>query len=335
MMAGTDSFMASEIEEMPEAVARLSHPSARAQSRKVAGRLAALDPAAVLTVARGSSDHAACYLGYATQLLLRIPVASIGPSIASIYDVALKASGLPVIAISQSGASSDIVALSASLQGQGGTVIALTNSPGSALAATADVIFDVSAGPERAVAATKSYMNSVVAGLWVLADWAQDDDLATALSSLPEAMTVVTPSPQHDKLEAILMCAQQVTVLGRGPGLGLAQEVALKLIETCGIHASAYSAAEVLHGPSALLADGHPVLVVATGEVRGMEQALERVSAQGAMVCALPRYARTGHPVVDPLLELQQVYRVIERVTRARGADPDNPRHLKKETRTV
>jgi glucosamine--fructose-6-phosphate aminotransferase (isomerizing) len=327
--------MSREIAEMPTAAERLATPSARAHSQKVAASLARLNPPALVTVARGSSDHAAAYLAYAAQITLKIPVASVGPSLASIFGVDLRMNGLAAVAISQSGASEDILRLCQSLRSTGGHIVALTNTGQSPLARSADAVIDVAAGPEKAVAATKSFLNSVVAGLWLLADWAEDDSLVTALDLLPKAMRGVASTDATQAAQTALSDARQAVILGRGASLGLAHEIALKLIETCGIHASSYSGAEVLHGPSALLEDGYPVIALTTGAGKGLDQALDRTRAQGAQVVALPAQSGTGHPLVDPLLDLQPLYQMIERLAVARGLDPDNPQHLQKETKTL
>ncbi|MEL7344436.1 MAG: SIS domain-containing protein [Pseudomonadota bacterium] len=335
MTVPPSTHMAREIAEMPEAAARLAEGPARAISQGAADALRALDPPVLLTVARGSSDHAATYLSYAAQMLLRFPVASVGPSVSSIYDTALKARGLGVLAISQSGKSADILSLCAALRSEGGHVVALTNTAQSPMANLADEVIDIAAGPERAVAATKSYFNSIVAGLWLLADWAQDSQLVQALDRLPDAMRGVAADPALGALSDTVMSAGRAVVLGRGPGLGIAHEFALKLIETSSIHASSYSSAEVLHGPSAMLTGGYPVIALTTGAGSAMGETLERLGGQGARVLTLSPKEGTGHPLVDPLLDLQGIYAALEVMARAHGFDPDNPKHLQKETKTV
>ncbi|MEM9969612.1 MAG: SIS domain-containing protein [Pseudomonadota bacterium] len=327
--------MACEIAEMPEAVARLATPDARRASKSVAAELRRLSPAALVTVARGSSDHAATYLSYAVQSVLGIPVASIGPSIQSVYGKTLEMDGLAAIAISQSGGSEDITALCRSFTGGGGRVIALTNTPNSPLASAASHVIDIAAGPENAVAATKSFMNSVVAGLWLVADWAGDQHLVDALEALPDRMHKASDSAALRDVEDLLSDARQTVVIARGAGLGIAQEVALKLQEVCAIQALAYSAAEVLHGPSALLNEGYPVIALTTGAKDGMAQALDQLPRQGARVLALPGRNGTGHGLVDPLLDLQPLYSLAERLSVRRGYDPDAPPHLKKVTKTL
>lgn len=335
MTPGAASRMAREIEEMPAAAARLAGPAAQMEIVEAARTLQALAPPVLLTVARGSSDHAATYLSYAAQLLLGLPVASVGPSIVSIYSAELRTKGLAAIAISQSGSSADTARLCAALSDQGGHVVALTNRPGSPLADASDAVIDIRAGPEHAVAATKSFFNSVVAGLWLLAHWADDVALIAALKQLPAAMAQHREPPWAAELSAALNEADHAMVLARGPGLGIANEIALKLIETCGIHASSYSGAEVLHGPSALLTEGYPVIALAGGAAHGMDQALDRIAGQAARLITVPEAAGGAHPLLAPLLDMQPFYICVEALARRRGFDPDNPAHLQKETKTV
>ncbi|MEL6208357.1 MAG: SIS domain-containing protein, partial [Pseudomonadota bacterium] len=321
--------------EMPDAAARLAAPDARERSRFVAARLRGLGPRALVTVARGSSDHAATYLSYAVQATLKIPVASIGPSLSTIYGASLNMKGLAALTISQSGASHDIVRLSHSLKDNGGYVVALTNTIQSPLSDIASDVIDISAGPEKAVAATKSFLNSVIAGLWLVSDWAEDLALAKALEAFPDVLRSVETHGAMSEIVDILGDARQAVIIGRGAGLGLAGEFALKLIETCAIHASPYSGAEVLHGPSAILTDGFPVIILKSGAGRGLDQALEQIRTQSARVVPIEAEASVGHPLVDPLLDLQRLYALANGLSLKRGLDPDNPRYLKKKTETL
>jgi len=335
MTAHHATTMAREIAETPEAVDRLAQPTGRSESKRVASELRDLAPKAVITVARGSSDHAATYLSYAIQSVLRLPVASIGPSIHSVYGKDLRMKGLAALAISQSGSSDDIAGLCAAFRAGGGRVVALTNSPQSALANASSQVIDIAAGPELAVAATKSYFNSLIAGLWLIADCAEDEALAEALLALPACLRTDQDSKALRDAEAALAEATQTTIIARGAGLGLAAEFALKLLETCAMQASCYSGAEVLHGPSALLRDGYPVIALTTGAKHGLDQALDGLQAQGARVFALPPRDGTGHPLVDPLFDMITLYRLAERLSLARGLNPDAPPHLNKVTKTI
>lgn len=338
------SHMAREVAEIPEAVARFLDRSAAA----VAGAAQALrdrDPAVVATVARGTSDHAASYLKYAIELVAGIPVASVGPSIASIYRRPLRLAGGACIGISQSGQSPDI-ALMMRGAGQGGALtIAITNFADSPMAAASDHCLPLQAGIENSVAATKTFIASVTAGLALLAGWQNDADLARAVAALPEALAKAV-ALDWSPLSARLVRADSAYVLGRGPGYAVACEAALKMKETCGLHAEAYSAAEVLHGPAALAQSRFPILALgiddaALPQLRGTA---ERLAAQGADVFITGADAKGAvtlptvpdlHPLVAPLVLAATYYAFVEGLARRRGFDPDKPPHLRKVTETI
>jgi glucosamine--fructose-6-phosphate aminotransferase (isomerizing) len=195
------------------------------------------------------------------------------------------------------------------------------------------------------VAATKTFVTSVLAGLAVLAEWQQDDDLRAAVAGAPDAFAralVLDWSP----LAARLSRAQQAYVLGRGPGFAIAAEAALKFKETCGLHAESYSAAEVLHGPSAIVQARFPVfaLGVEDAALPHVVATAERLAAQGAdvfltggdAVGAVRLPAVDGlHPLLSPLVLAVSFYRFVEDLARRRGLDPDTPPHLRKVTETM
>ena len=172
------THMRREIEEIPEATRRLLDGSA-ARFADAGAALRRLDPVMIATIARGSSDHATAFLKYAIEISAGIPVASIGPSITSIYGRELRLKGCAALSISQSGGSPDIVAMTRSAKKTGALTIALTNTPDSPLGRAADVTIDLLAGRELSVAATKSFISSIVAGLAILANWTEDSALRT------------------------------------------------------------------------------------------------------------------------------------------------------------
>jgi glucosamine--fructose-6-phosphate aminotransferase (isomerizing) len=302
-------------------------------------------PGFVITVARGSSDHAATYLKYAVELAAGIPVASVGPSIASIYRRPLKVAGAACIGISQSGQSPDIVEMMRSMDDSGALTIAITNDSDSPMARSGTFCLPLHAGPERSVAATKTFVNSVLAGLALLAEWQQDGDLREAVGRLPENFAEAL-SLDWAPLEARLVRAQSAYVVGRGPAFAIASECALKLKETCGVHAEAYSAAEVLHGPSAIVKAEFPVLALAVEDAAhaAVAATAAQFKAQGADVfltgmevtgmANLPAI-RGLHPLVAPLVLVVSFYACVESLARRRGLDPDAPPHLRKITETV
>ncbi len=335
--------MRREINEIPHAAARLLESQDKALH--AAGRaLASKDPAVIVTIARGSSDHAALFLKYAIELTLGIPVASLGPSLASIYEAKLRMEKAAAISVSQSGKSPDIVALAKAARDGGALSLALVNTIASPLADMADQPIDISAGPEKAVAATKSYVNSIIAGLAVVAAWADDAALKAALKKLPEDLEKAL-SCDWSALIAPLTDAQSLYVLGRGPSFAIASEASLKCKETSELHAEAYSSAEVMHGPVSLVEPRFPVIAFAARDkaedsvvkiASGMAEkgaAVFLSSDKGKGTALLPHVA-TGHPLTDALALIVPYYSVIEKLSLARGFNPDAPVALNKVTET-
>jgi glucosamine--fructose-6-phosphate aminotransferase (isomerizing) len=329
------SLMAAEIAEIGAAAQRCLDQNA-SEMASLGADLRSARPSHVMTVARGSSDHAAHYIAQAIGQRLGLAVASVGPSISSVYGRRIVADEALVLSVSQSGQSRDILNVTEMLADSGGLTVALTNRGDSALARGADHAIDIAAGPERAVAATKSYICSVIAGMMLVGHWAQDDALLEALARLPNRLEAAL-NTGWDGLPEHLADATQLTILSRGPGLAVALEMALKLMETCGIAAQAYSAAEVLHGPSALLRNGTRVMLY-TGDHAGaasITEAGSQLRAQGAMVFdQMPDFAPL-HPLLDPLVALPVFYSVAEAEARRRGINPDRPAFLQKETDTL
>jgi glucosamine--fructose-6-phosphate aminotransferase (isomerizing) len=195
------------------------------------------------------------------------------------------------------------------------------------------------------VAATKTFVTSVLAGLDLLAEWQQDADLRAAVAGAPEAFAQAL-ALDWSPLAARLSRAQQAYVLGRGPGFAIAAEAALKFKETCGLHAESYSAAEVLHGPSAIVQARFPVfaLGVEDAALPHVVATAERLAAQGADVfltggdaAGALRLPSVGglHPLMSPLVLAVAFYRFVEELARRRGFDPDTPPHLRKVTETI
>ncbi len=338
------SQMAREVAEIPDAARRFLELSA-GQLRDAAAAMRQADPKVLLTVARGSSDHAATYLKYAAELLAGIPVASIGPSVASIYGRPLALSGAACIGISQSGQSPDIVQMMQAARQGGALTVAITNHGESPMAAASAHCLPLRAGTESAVAATKTFVCSVLAGLALLAEWRQDQALQQALAAAPKAMEQAL-TLDWSPLSARLSRAQSAYVLGRGPTIGIAAEAALKLKETCGLHAEGFSAAEVLHGPSAIVHAGFPVLALAVEDAAQphVVATVERLAAQGADVFITGAQAKGAvtlpmvgdlHPLVAPLVLSVAFYAFVETLSCRRGFDPDTPPHLRKVTETL
>ena len=344
-MTDTITHMQAEVEEIPAAAERFLEGS-RAQVAAAAAAMRAADPGLVVTVARGSSDHAATYLKYAVEIVAGLPVASVGPSVASIYGRQLRLGGAACVGISQSGQSPDIVEMMKSARAGGALTIAVTNDDTAPMAAACDHTLPLRVGPEKSVAATKTFVVSVLAGLALVAEWREDAGLRAAVAALPEQFARALAcdwAPLSDRLAR----AGSAFVLGRGPGFAIASEMALKFKETSGIHAESYSAAEVLHGPAALVQAQFPVLALGV-EDAALPQVIataERLAGQGADVFLTAAGAGAGvtrlgtvagvHPLTAPLVVAVAFYRFIEALARRRGFNPDTPPHLRKVTETV
>lgn len=310
----------------------------------IAARLRANPPAAVLTCARGSSDHAATYAKYLIETRLGTLVSSASPSVSSLYHAAPADRHMLCMAISQSGQSPDLIATVEAAKSVGAATLALVNVPGSPLGDLADMLLPLGAGPETSVAATKSYIAALTAIADLVAKWSEDDALTSAIDALPDLLDRAWQadwSPLVDRLSS----AKGLYVIGRGVGLGIAQEAALKFKETCGLHAEAFSAAEVRHGPMALVGPDFPLLVFRQSDETeaGIDALIAETIARGAPVLvtgdgpadatALPSIA--AHPAIEPILQVQSFYRAANALSLTRGFDPDRPPHLRKVTETV
>lgn len=333
------SHMLNEAAEAPQAVARFLALNAKALAG-LGQRLRKLRPPVILTSARGSSDNAAGYFKYLTEILLGVPCASIGASVVSVYGGALKAKGAVCLTISQSGQSPDIVALQDAARRAGALTVALVNDASSPVARSADLCLPLHAGPELSVAATKSFIVSCAAGAAITAHWLATPALLAAIEDLPETLrrAAVIEWPDFADFAAGY---QSLYVLGRGPSLPIAAETALKLKETCAVHAEAYSVAEVMHGPWELVRENYPVLAYAPGDAAFSltQGAAAKMRAAGAKVQiiggqGLP-FAPAANPLLDPVSMMLTAYLAIERLARTKGRDPDRPRLLKKVTETM
>jgi glutamine---fructose-6-phosphate transaminase (isomerizing) len=308
-------------------------------------KLRAHPPRFIVTCARGSSDHAAAYAKYVFETRLGLITASASPSISSIYDANLELKDALFVAISQSGKSPDLLRSAQAAKAAGARVLALVNVEDSPLAELADTVIPLQAGPEQSVAATKSYLATLAAILQLTAHWSDDAELHAVIARLPNDLRRGWDA-DWSALENGLRDVHNLFVVGRGYGFGAALEAALKLKETCGLHAEAFSAAEVKHGPMALIGTGFPVLFFAQddGTMENTLAVAEEFRARGARVwIAAPRAEGVDAlalptniaPIVTPLLAVQSFYRAASALSLARGYDPDVPPHLRKVTETV
>ena len=330
------ALMAAEIAEAPAVFDRAATQDHAAALRP----LGLTRKRAIYTIARGSSDAAANILSYELMRELGLPVTSLPPSIFSVgAGVAME--GAAALVISQSGASDDLVRSANGIRARGGTVMAITNQPGSRVEAAADVTIPIAAGPELAVPATKSVVGAIAAGMALLAAL-KPAYAARALASA-DAFTAFGPlsHPGAADLTSALLRAQHVYVIGRDTGYGAAQEVALKLKECCALHAEAYSASEVLHGPLQLVTKPLMILMLDTGQTNiqdSLDTAERRFTAAGGAVFRI-RPADIGAagltPAAAAALLLCLVYPVVCATAVALGHDPDAPATLSKVTQTT
>lgn len=339
----TTTRMRAEAAEAGAAVGRFLTANGEALER-IGARLRASPPAVVVTVARGSSDHAATYGKYLIETLTGVMTTSAALSVSSVYPMVAAVAPAPrlCIAISQSGRSPDLLAAVEAQRAAGAFVVALVNAEGSPLAEIADEVLALNAGPEHSVAATKSYITSLAALAALVAAWADDAALRDAVAKLPEQLPRAFELDWSAALPSLLE-ARNLFVLGRGYGLAVAQEAALKLKETCGLHAEAFSSAEVKHGPMAIIGEGFSIIAFASSDAAGddVREAAALFAERGALVSladakdhggSLP--ALSAYSVIEPILMIQSFYGLAETLSLARGFDPDKPPFLNKVTRT-
>jgi glucosamine--fructose-6-phosphate aminotransferase (isomerizing) len=332
--------------EAREAPAAVAHQLAQDHNayRDFGALLRQQPPSSLLTVARGSSDHAAHYAAYLIMARIGRLVTSLPMSLVTLYQSRIACEGLATLAFSQSGQSPDLVEPTRYFRSGGALTAAFVNDAGSPLAQAAQWVFPLHAGRESSVAATKSFIAQMVAGARLLAAWQDDAALQSAVAALPESLERASRTDWSSAVGE-LKDADRLLVIARGLGLPVALEAALKFKETCGVQAEAFSGAEVQHGPMALVDEGYPLLVFAP---RGPAQAGLLALAQamrergGRVLVAAPAgtpgsnlaIIETGSADLDPISMVQSFYPLVEAVSRARGLDPDRPRHLNKVTRT-
>jgi glucosamine--fructose-6-phosphate aminotransferase (isomerizing) len=301
-------------------------------------------PQTVLTIARGSSDHASAYAAYLIMSRLGKIVASLPMSLVTLLNAPLQATNALAIAISQSGQSPDVIEPIRYFRDGGATTVALVNDATSPLAQSAEWCMPLHAGQELSVAATKSFIAGMVAGAQLAGHWQNDANFLAALADLPGALASATDLNWDEAIE-VLKPANNIMVVGRGTGFPVALEAALKFKETSAIQAEAFSGAEIKHGPMALIDDGYPLLIFATrgptqagliklaGEMRGrgarvLLAAPADVAERNLTIPLAPT------PDLDPIVAIQAFYVMAAKLSLARGLNPDTPRHLSKVTKT-
>jgi glucosamine--fructose-6-phosphate aminotransferase (isomerizing) len=342
-MASVAANMRDEVNESPTVVRRqealLAEPVAA-----LIKRIAACRPRLVMTCARGSSAHAAKFAKHVFERYLGIPVAAAAPNIATQYHRSLDLDGQLFLSISQSGRSDDLVETAAMARRAGALTVSLVNDPASPLARASELVLPLCAGPELSVAATKSFVASLAVLMRIVAAWTNDPLLREACVALPNRLAAASLLDWSAAL-APLAQANSVVTIGRGPTFAIAYEAALKLKETCELHAEAFSAAEFRHGPIALVSAAYPVLVFHPNDEAGsgfseLAGDLQRIG--GCVLVAggtakgpnqLPALA-PQQPETDAICLIQSFYGMLATLAARRGTDADQPRHLQKVTRT-
>lgn len=340
----TATLMAQEINEIPDVLARQIEEGLDLY-REAGRRAAASNPRGFVTCARGTSDHAATFLKYVIETRTGLPVASIGPSIASIYNTKLRLEGFVSIAISQSGGSPDIAALQEAARQGGAYTIAMLNEIASPVGNGAETLLPILAGPERCVAATKSFVSSLFAILGFVAGFTGDSRLDVNLREFPDCARRALEC-DWSPAKLALARAASVFMVGRGPNLAISAEAALKLKETCRIHAEVFSAAEMLHGPI-ILADRKFAAFLFDPEDQSqtsVDEAGAAMQNKGASIFSISSKKKTGNlllvPAVDnqlllPLVQIIAFYKFAEILARDLGENADSPDGLSKVTATI
>jgi len=347
-MSKRTSYFEQEIREQPEVLAAVIEDPRIAE---VADHLRERPLEVIATLARGSSDNAVTFFAYLAGRYLGLPVASLPPSLFSVYRTRIRAEKALVIAVSQSGESSDVIAGVEALGEAGALSVAISNGLGSPLARAATYSLEQHAGLERAVAASKTFSSQMMVLACLAAHWSGEAELTSALQAVPAALEGLLGAP-----EAIRQAAERLThagsvyLLGRGLSYAPALETALKLKETAYLHAQAYSSAEFQHGPIAALDTTDPVVLLACqdGTEASNRVVLDQLHGIAADVVvagsspSLLEAARNAvalpqglHPVTESFLLVVVGQLLALYLTHSKGLDPDAPRYLHKVTRTM
>jgi len=337
--------MAGEIAEQPSVLARLL--KAAPEITAVAGEIAAANPRFVMLAARGTSDHAALYCKYLIEIVLGLPAGLASPSTMTAYGSRPNLSDVLVIGVSQSGGSPDLLEALGVARECGASTLSITNTPDSEMAGATHWHVDVLAGPERAVAATKTYTAELMA-CWLLVNAWNGGNLDAARVLPDIAQDLVDRRPEVADLATRYRFTDRLVTVGRGYSYPTAREAALKLMETAYVAAHAFSGADLLHGPLAMIDSDHPVLAIVPEGVgaRSMQPVLERLSERKADVAVFggPESIRratvgfafpVGQPEqLAPITDIIPLQQLSMEMSVARGFDPDRPRGLSKVTQT-
>jgi glutamine---fructose-6-phosphate transaminase (isomerizing) len=340
-MTTVEAGMAAELREAPEAVRRQA-AALVAPLRDLVDRLNRKPPQVVVTCARGSSAHAATFGKHLIERCLGIPVAAAAPNIATVYHRRPVLKDQLFLAISQSGRSDDLIETATLAKAAGALTVALVNEVESPLARASDIVLPIAAGREISIAATKTFVASVAALIRLVAGWAADRSMGSAIDRLPDRLAGAAALDWGAAVD-LLATSDSLVTIGRGPTLAIAREAALKFKETCDLHAEAFSGAEFLHGPIALVSARYPILMfMPTDEAAdGLRTLAADLAQKDARVLATAFAGEPGlpmlkpdHPETDAVCLIQSFYAFLGRLAQSRGTDIDQPRHLQKVTRT-
>ncbi len=348
---GAGRAMAREIAEQPAVLAGLLRDHLP-EIAAVAARIKEARPRFVLFAARGTSDNAALYGKYLVEIRLGVAAGLISPSTTTLYHARPDLRDVLFVAVSQSGSSPDLVESMAAARSAGALTVAVTNAPGSDLDRSAELSIDVHAGAERAVAATKSYTAELLA-LYLLFGAESLATVGDTLAPLADAARATLGRPEAvSEVAARYRYAEQMLVVARGLSYPTAREAALKLIETSYLGAQAYSGADILHGPMAMVSRRTPSLAIVTpgaasaamaDVVRALRERGSDIVTVGGPAADLPTSGSAGSSgsgtgelpeLVQPILEILPLQQLAWRLALDRGGDPDRPAGLSKVTLT-
>ncbi len=336
------TLMELETRETPAVAARLVR-NASLRLAELGERLRTLSPRYALAAGRGSSDAAALLAKYLFEARLALPTVSAAPSVRSIYGQQLKIEKALVLAVSQSGRSPDLVEFCRSAVGPDVLRVGLINDETSPLASLMDVFLPLEAGAEKSVAATKSCLAAMTLVFGLAAHWRNDPAMIAAFERSPD---ILARALAQDWTAALPFFDGDgpIYVIGRGPGLAVAAEAALKLKETNGLHAEAVSAAEVRHGPFALAGPMLRVIIFAQRDAAfdGLQKLatdLKKIGCPVLFICSdADRSPATVQSDAEPVLELfamlLRFYLLANAAALRRGRSPDSPPMLTKITET-
>ncbi len=339
-MAG--EIMRSEINEIPAVFARLL--ASTETFIEVKSLLASRSITSALILARGTSDNAAHFLKYLIETQMGIPVGLTSPSSVTIYNTSLHFENVLVVAISQSGQSPDLIAYARSAQSAGATLISITNDVHSPLAESADLHIALEAGPELAVAATKSYAAELLASYLLVCAWSGRENRATQLPEIAKSLLALDISESVSRCEI----SREIVILGRGFSYPNAREAALKIQETNKVSVQGLSTADYLHGPISALTEATQVFFIAPDHMpsHSMNEEVKRIRTNSPLIFWFGKSdlaisgevivggATAPDEIIASIADALLIQRFVLELCVKNGLDPDSPAGLSKVTLT-